>query len=483
VTDDEATDLAETRFETRKLKDRYRIERRLGHGGLGVVYLARDEALHDRPVVIKMPLANSSANPWIEEKFAQEVKALAVIDHPGVVGALDSGVTPTGQPFLVMQYVDGQSLQAVVTSEGMPLDAAARIVEQIGHALAAAHARNIFHRDLKPANIMLQRSADGHEYVRLIDFGIASVRESLTQGETHTTVAGTLQYMAPEQFEGRVSAATDIYALAVVAYELTTGSKPFVGNNPISLVRLQQAGARPPSQLRPQMTAEAERLILQGLAFDPRERPKGAAAFGDALGRALTQPIDSPRPTTERLSSAEIAPVVPTSRLPFILTAAVAVALIAAAGIVWSRVRPQTVAQVAPPPRPQAEIRAESKPDEPPAESPRTTLEAAPASQPVAPHAVKQDRPALYTGPREGRLVWTGDLQPGQQVDLGSRNTAVAGALPGVPVSIEVHPASVTVVTPPSASNDWRSLVVRNDGKKQVVVLVNWTVTTGRGTR
>src|SRR4029079_6867780 len=135
-----------------------------------------------------------------------------------VVGALDSGVTSDGSPFLVMQYVEGRSLKDAIPPEGLPYDHAAHVLRQIGHALAAAHARNIWHRDLKPANIMLQRTADGGEYARLIDFGIASVRDSRSRSEIRTMAAGTLSYMAPEQLEGRVSAASDVYAFAVIAY-------------------------------------------------------------------------------------------------------------------------------------------------------------------------------------------------------------------------------------------------------------------------
>ena len=166
----------------RLLKDRYRVEREIGRGGLGLVLLARDETLHGRTVVIKMPLDPSPADPWLSGKFAEEVKALALIDHPGVVGALDSGVTRDGRPFLVMQYVEGRPLYEAMAPEGVPFPLAAQILQQIGQALGAAHAKGIWHRDLKPANIMLQTLESGREHVRLIDFGIASVKQP-TSGE------------------------------------------------------------------------------------------------------------------------------------------------------------------------------------------------------------------------------------------------------------------------------------------------------------
>jgi TPR repeat protein/serine/threonine protein kinase len=289
------------------LNGRYRIERGLGEGGLGVVFVARDETLHDRRVVIKMPLTTSGADRKLVDRFAQEVKALAVIDHPGIVSALDSGVTEDGQPFLVMQYVDGRTLNEIVPQEGLPFDVAARILKQIGHALSAAHAQNILHRDLKPANVMLQRTPGGDEYVRLIDFGIASIRDSFATTETQTVVAGTLLYMAPEQLDGRVSVATDIYSFAVIAYELVTGRRPFSAKTAVSMVTLQRSGVRlRPSQLRPDIPPAAERLILQGLAYNPQDRPQNAALFADALAQALldgmTVEADPSNATTRSLS-------------------------------------------------------------------------------------------------------------------------------------------------------------------------------------
>jgi hypothetical protein len=303
------------------LKNRYRVERELGRGGLGMVCLARDEALHGRPVVIKLPLDPSPADSWLSDKFDAEVKALALINHPGVVGALDSGVTPDGRPFLVMQYVEGRSLRdAMPRDAGVPLPFAAEVLQQIGQALGAAHAKGIWHRDLKPANIMLQMSESGREYVRLIDFGIASVTQS-SGGEVGTRVAGTPPYMATEQLQGRVSASSDIFAMGVIAYELVTGRQPFVADHIMALHELHMAGARKPSQLRPDLPAAADRLILQSLSHRAEERPGNAAAFGEALARALT--------TTA-------APAVQPAKRPTALIAAVALAiLLAGGGLIW----------------------------------------------------------------------------------------------------------------------------------------------------
>src|SRR5256885_6716975 len=161
------------------LDGRYLIERELGRGGIGVVYLARDQQFKVRkPVVIKILLDELEASRlegWLLKKFRQEIEALALIDHPGVVGALDAGELPNGKPYLVMQYVEGVNLRSLMRVEGMDLTRVAHLMRQISQALSAAHDKGIHHRDLKPENIMLQKISEGEEYVKLIDFGIASV--------------------------------------------------------------------------------------------------------------------------------------------------------------------------------------------------------------------------------------------------------------------------------------------------------------------
>ncbi len=240
------------------LKDRYLLGRKLGEGGFGSVYLARDLALHDRPVVVKIQLHQSGDDPWFERKFSEEIRALSMIDHPGVVGAIDSGRTAEGKPFLVMQYVEGVTLRTVLTPEGLPFARAADILRQMGHALAAAHEKGIWHRDLKPENLMLQTMPGGGERVRLIDFGIATVRD-FTADPSKTRVAGSLAYMAPEQRTGQPSAATDIYAMGLIARELLPGKLPL----------------------------QTDRLIARSLSRDPAARPADAREFGDQLYRSL----------------------------------------------------------------------------------------------------------------------------------------------------------------------------------------------------
>src|SRR2546421_3591922 len=271
---------------------RYAIEKALGQGGVGAVYLARDRKLHDKRVVIKVLLDRSLQNSWVVQKFQQEKEALARVDHPGVVGILDTGELTDGKPYLVMQYIDGVTLRSQIKPEGMSLDRAAEIIRQTGRALSAAHDRGIFHRDLKPENIMLQTFGSGEEQVKIIDFGIAKLKDSVVAPSTMTgATAGTVAYMAPEQLSGRaVSAATDIFAMGAIAYELVTGRKPFNPETGFELLEMQRSGVRVrPKDLRPSLSEAASDLILRALSFEAQQRFTSARELGDGLARALAE--------------------------------------------------------------------------------------------------------------------------------------------------------------------------------------------------
>jgi len=274
------------------LGGRYQLERRLGQGGVGVVYLARDRQLMDRPVVIKILLDKvfeTDSDGWAKKKFRQEIEALARIDHPGVVGVLHAGELPDGRPYLVMQYIEGKPLRDVIRPEGMNLHHAAHIIRQIGHALTSAHDRGIYHRDLKPENIMLQTLGEDEDHVKLIDFGVATVKDSKVEANKATTmVAGTVSYMAPEQLVGKPSASSDIYALGVIAYEMVTGRRPFNPDSPFELLSLQHDGVRiKPTDLRPSLPESADQIILKALSFEQEERQARARDLSDELARVL----------------------------------------------------------------------------------------------------------------------------------------------------------------------------------------------------
>ncbi|HEX8634897.1 MAG TPA: protein kinase [Pyrinomonadaceae bacterium] len=270
--------------------NRYVIMRELGRGGIGIVYLARDAALMNRLVVIKVMQDEVLENEWVLQKFRQEIEALTRLNHPGIVAVYDAGETPEGKPYIVMQYVEGTTLRAALTPEGLPLEHVAYIMRRIGRALSAAHDKGILHRDLKPENVMLESGASDDEEAKLIDFGIAKIKNSVIARSTVLpNIAGTTAYMSPEQLERRpYTAASDIYALGVMAYEMVTGRRPFNPETQFQLLEMQRAGVCvKPCDLRPALSSAAQEAILKALEFEPERRYARARDFGDALAQTL----------------------------------------------------------------------------------------------------------------------------------------------------------------------------------------------------
>jgi serine/threonine protein kinase len=290
-----------------QLKGRYLIERELGSGGFGTVFLARDTQLHNKAVVVKI-LRDLRDDGWARKKFVAECEALARINHPGVVQVLDDGETMQHQPFLVMQFVDGVALRSAIAASGMDLSRVARLVEQIGQALTAAHEHGVIHRDLKPENIMLCDLGGGKEMPVLVDFGIATVSEPGHGEPQPTRVAGSYSYMAPEQMSGTPIAASDIYSLGVIAYEMVTGVRPFklsASDPPMQLWFQQKEGVKTkPSSLRSELPEPADLAILKALSFLPQDRYAHACEFGDALAAALRSSASAaPKPKFSTASS------------------------------------------------------------------------------------------------------------------------------------------------------------------------------------
>jgi tRNA A-37 threonylcarbamoyl transferase component Bud32 len=263
-------------------------------GGFGLVYLARDMKLMGRETVVKILQKGALANPEITRKFQHEKEALIRLDHPNIVRILDSGVLTDGNPFMVMEYIRGHSLRRMIRENGrLDLDQAAHVTQAVTGALHAAHTQKILHRDIKPENIMLTPEEDGHDRVRVIDFGIARVGESKLAPETSIGQGiGTVRYIAPEQLVGNLdlTPGVDVYSFAIVAYEMITGSLPFQPRTVVEMFEMQKQGAQtPPSQLRPEIPPEVDEIVMSGLEFDIERRPRNIKVYGNDLANALRQ--------------------------------------------------------------------------------------------------------------------------------------------------------------------------------------------------
>jgi serine/threonine protein kinase len=275
------------------IADRYLVEKRIGAGGFGAVYLALDLELLSKPVVVKLLNEKSLKNEWVVGKFLHEIEALVRIDHPSVVQVFASGKMQDGNPFIVMEYIEGISLRSIMEKSltGMDFERVAKLIHQLGHALTAAHDKGIIHRDLKPENILIRTLNDRSEQVKIIDFGIAKVKDSrLAPSTVNAEIVGTIVYMAPEQLNARpVSGATDTYSLGAIAYEMLTGRRPFNPDTAFQLAEIQRGGVKiRPSDLRSSISPKVDAVIMQALAYIPEKRYLSAAAFTDELVAALT---------------------------------------------------------------------------------------------------------------------------------------------------------------------------------------------------
>ena len=265
---------------------RYRVERSLGQGGMATVYLARDDEL-DRPVALKLLADNLAGDPTFRDRFEREARLAGRLSHPNVVRVFDVGESD-GRPFIVMEYVEGDALADELARHG-PLTPE-RVVElalQVCAGLQAAHASGLVHRDVKPRNLLLR--PDG--VLKIADFGIARAAESTRLTEVGT-ILGTAAYLAPEVAQGHeATAASDLYSVGAVLYELLAGHPPYTANSLVELIGKQQAGAAAPLQGVP---AELELAIARCLQPDPAERPPSAAALASELGGDIADATAAP---------------------------------------------------------------------------------------------------------------------------------------------------------------------------------------------
>jgi serine/threonine protein kinase len=273
------------------LADRYKIEELIGIGGMGAVYRAQHQVTTATVAlkVLKPDLALS--NPEMVEAFLKEAKATSSLDHPYIIKVTDAAVTADGIPFLTMEWLEGQTVEAEMKEKGvLPLEQTATLLEQIGEALAQAHAKGIVHRDLKPGNMMIVTDYRGDPVVKILDFGIAKALSSTT-GAKVSRAMGTLHYASPEQLQlgSAIDHRSDIYSLGIILFQLITGQVPFDSDSMERMI-LQHLKTPPPSlrQARPEIPEAVETVVHKAMAKSPDERFQSAVELARAFRQAIS---------------------------------------------------------------------------------------------------------------------------------------------------------------------------------------------------
>jgi serine/threonine protein kinase len=268
----------------------YRIIRPLGRGGMGEVYAAEDTRLN-RIVALKVLSQMTAADPERLRRFQREAKAIAALNHPNVV-TIYSVEEADGVPFLTMELIEGKPLDTLIPKHGMKLAALLEFAVPLTDAVSVAHQRGIVHRDLKPSNIMV----GDDRRLKVLDFGLAKLSQE-TVGDTaaetatveqltaHHRVFGTAAYMSPEQAEGRsVDHRSDIFSLGVLLYEMATGTRPFKGESPMSILSaIMKDAPAPAADVNPEVPLELDRVIRRCLAKDPARRYQSAVDLRNDL--------------------------------------------------------------------------------------------------------------------------------------------------------------------------------------------------------
>jgi eukaryotic-like serine/threonine-protein kinase len=297
----------------RVFSDRYELTHLIARGGMAEVYRARDRLL-DRPVALKVLFPELSVDRAFVERFRREAQAAAKLSHPNIVPVFDWG-EDAGSYFIVMEFVDGRPLSAVLRETG-PIEPtrAAVITSQVAAALASAHRHGVVHRDIKPGNVLITNEGQ----VKVTDFGIAravNTEESLTQTGA---VMGTATYFSPEQAEGiGVDARSDIYSLGVVLFEILTGRPPFLGDTPVSVASKHVRDLPPtPRELLETVPVELEAVVMKAMAKRPDQRYPTAEEFRADLVRYLEgQPVEAGPPNGSLATTGVVGAVAPTSVL------------------------------------------------------------------------------------------------------------------------------------------------------------------------
>jgi serine/threonine-protein kinase len=297
-----------------QLPRRFRIVRRLGAGAMGTVFLAEQIAVGNRPVALKVLNRKLLDAPEFLLRFQNEAASTGRIHHPNVVTIYESGQADDGTPYIAMEFLEGESLRQALSRRGaLPVPEVAEILQQAARGLNAAHKLGIIHRDLKPDNIFLTRADDesvapvsspANVLVKIVDFGIAKLRESATQTQTGV-VLGTPAYMSFEQASGmrsdELDARSDIYSLGVVVYEMLTGRAPFQSDTPVGYLRMHMQEEPPPLRaVKPDLPAlpQVESVVMKALSKDRDQRYGSVLEFACELASAAQLSPTAQSPVT-----------------------------------------------------------------------------------------------------------------------------------------------------------------------------------------
>jgi serine/threonine protein kinase len=296
------------------LSRRFRIVRRLGAGGMGTVYLADQIGVGNRPVALKVLNRKLLDDPEFLLRFQNEAGSTGRIHHPNVVTIYEAAQADDGTPYIAMEFLDGQTLRDALSERGaLPLDECAEILRQTAHGLNAAHKLGIIHRDLKPDNIFLTQGEGGELVVKVVDFGIAKLRESVTHTITGM-VLGTPAYMSSEQAAGirsdQLDLRSDVYSLGIVVYEMITGSLPFHSETPLGYLRKHML--EPPPPLRTfasgmPVPTPVEAVVMKALAKSRDDRFASALDFSNQFDRAVSSSLPTDTlPVTREVKPFEV---------------------------------------------------------------------------------------------------------------------------------------------------------------------------------
>jgi len=286
----------------------YRIISQLGQGGMATVYKAYHASL-DRYVAIKVLHAAFKEDPTFTARFAREARVLAKLEHANIVPIYDFA-EHNGDPYLVMKYVEGDTLKARMSHGALPMDEVLKVVDAVGGGLSYAHKQGILHRDIKPSNVII---TNDNQYF-LSDFGLARIASAGESTLSQDTMLGTPNYISPEQAKGvrDLDARTDIYSFGVLLYEMVVGRVPFSGDTPFAIIHDHIYTPLPlPSKVNPNVSEEVERVLLKALAKDRDDRFADASLLVSAFHQAIPQPASASMMMNAAAAAAGVAASVP----------------------------------------------------------------------------------------------------------------------------------------------------------------------------